>query len=432
MPPLSNNCLNITFPEWAQEMLNPYRFKIIYGGRGSGKSYTVADFLIYKSLQQKGTILCGREFQNSIKNSVHAVLKERIEYWQLTDKFTILRDQIICKNTKTNFIFIGLSRNVGSLKSIQNIIYCWIEEGAYMTKESWVALVPTVRAKNSEIIVTFNPLNKNDIIYKEFVLNAPPDNALVTKISFRDNPFFADPLLSDRVNDLKTKDTCEYMHKWEGECLEHSHAQIFKDKWQVIAKEDFIEPEDIYPYYGLDFGFSQDPTAGIRCFVNDNDNKLYITHEAVKIGLEIDHTLTFLEEHLPDVMNYTIYADNARPESISFLKRQGLSIKAVEKGKGSVEDGLEYIKSFDGVVIHERCVETINEFTLYSYKVDERSGDITNKIVDKQNHLVDALRYALERSMKKGKSPTLKQLDTFDNSMTEYYEEKKYKSLFGY
>ncbi|MFK7974408.1 MAG: terminase large subunit [Rickettsiaceae bacterium] len=128
---------------------------------------------------------------------------------------------------------------------------------------------------------------------------------------------------------------------------------------------------------------------------------MYITHEAVKIGLEIDDTFSYIKDRLPDLSKHTIYADNARPESISFLKRQGLAIRAVEKGKGSVEDGIEYIKSFDRVVIHSRCLETIKEFGLYSYKEDARSGDITSAIIDTNNHCIDALRYSLERCMKR-------------------------------
>jgi phage terminase large subunit len=135
------------------------------------------------------------------------------------------------------------------------------------------------------------------------------------------------------------------------------------------------------------------------CYVDDN--KLYISHEAVKTKLEIDQTLPFLRERLPGLGKHTIYADNARPESISFLKRQGLSIKAVSKGKGSIEDGIAYIRSFDKVIIHERCIHTAGEFLTYSYKEDVRSGDITNTIIDKDNHCIDALRYALERSMKR-------------------------------
>jgi phage terminase large subunit len=388
--------LPMIFPDWSKPLLSPCRFKIIYGGRGSGKSYTVADFLLLKAMERKGTILCGREFQNSITISVYSLLKERISHWNLDKYFRVLKNQIICEITQTNFIFVGLSRNVGSLKSIQNIIYAWIEEGAYITKESWVALVPTVRARDAEIIVTFNPINKSDIIYHSFVGSQIPGNAWVKKISYKDNPFFSDPLSTDRKNDLKLKIIYEYNHIWEGECLQHSDAQIFKGVWEV---QRFEEPKNIHKYYGLDFGFSQDPTAGIVCYVDDN--KLYISHEAVKTKLEIDQTLPFLRERLPGLGKHTIYADNARPESISFLKRQGLSIKAVSKGKGSIEDGIAYIRSFDKVIIHERCIHTAGEFLKYSYKEDVRSGDITNTIIDKDNHCIDALRYALERSMKR-------------------------------
>lgn len=155
----------------------------------------------------------------------------------------------------------------------------------------------------------------------------------------------------------------------------------------------------MHKYFGLDFGFSQDPTAGVRCYVHDN--KLYITHEMFKKHLEIDHTAEFLEKSLPDLKKHVIIADSANPGLISFIKRQNYYIEAAEKGKGSVEDGIEYIKSFDKVIIHPRCVNIIEEFTLYSYKVDERSGDITCDIVDAYNHGIDALRYALERCMKK-------------------------------
>jgi phage terminase large subunit len=429
---LINNKLKFKFPYWFKPFFEKSRYKILYGGRGGAKSWVIADYLLFLAMTKKGTILCTRAIQKTLTDSVLSLLKDRIVSLGIASSFKVLSTGITCKVTGTNFIFAGLNQNIDGLKSIHDIICCWVEEGAYVSKASWEVLTPSIRGKGSEIIVTFNPCNARDVIYHNYILNDQINNVLTAEVSYRGNPYYSQEIHDERMIALNTLDTDTYQHVWEGKLLEHSHAQIFKDKWQVIAKEDFVEPEDTHPYYGLDFGFSQDPTAGIRCFVNDADNKLYITHEAVKIGLEIDHTMAFLEKHLPDVGNYTIYADNARPESISFLKRQGLSIKAVEKGKGSVEDGIEYIKSFDGVVIHERCLETINEFTHYSYKVDERSGDITNKIVDSNNHLVDALRYALERSMKKGKSPTLKQLDTFDKSMNDYYEEKKLKNLFGY
>ena len=124
--------------------------------------------------------------------------------------------------------------------------------------------------------------------------------------------------------------------------------------------------------------------AAIACYVHEN--KLYISHEAVKTKLDIDKIKPFIEKNIPDIGKHTIYADCANPEQISFLKKQGMNIKPVSKGKGSIEDGIAYMRSFDFVYIHERCLHTANEFQKYSYKVDPRSGDIEDNIVDKENH----------------------------------------------
>jgi len=156
----------------------------------------------------------------------------------------------------------------------------------------------------------------------------------------------------------------------------------------------------------LDFGFSQDPTAAVRCWVYDGD--LYIDHEAGKIGLELNDTADYIEAGVPGIKSHTIRADCARPESISHLKKQPNGFPKIVpcvKGQGSVEDGIQHIRSYGRVYIHTRCVEVAKEFRMYSYKVDRLSGDILTDIVDAYNHYIDALRYALEPLIKrKGRS----------------------------
>ena len=148
-------------------------------------------------------------------------------------------------------------------------------------------------------------------------------------------------------------------------------------------------------YFGLDFGFSQDPTAAVQCWIHDN--KLYIEREAGGVGIELDDTAAVLQAAMPDIGRYVVRADSARPESISYLKRHGLPrIVGAVKGKGSVEDGIEFIKSFEKVVIHPRCTETAREFRLYSYKTDRLSGDVLPVLLDEHNHYIDAVRYAIE------------------------------------
>jgi len=155
----------------------------------------------------------------------------------------------------------------------------------------------------------------------------------------------------------------------------------------------------------MDFGFAQDPTVAGEQWVHDG--ALYIRRECGKVGLELDETAQFVMDAIPGIEREAIRADSARPESISYLKRHGLPrMEGVKKWQGSVEDGVEFIKSFERVVIHPDCPATAREFRLYSYKVDRLSGDIRPVIVDANNHYIDQMRYALVPLMKK--QPTAK------------------------
>ena len=389
--------MQITVESWQEELFRPHRYKIIYGGRGSGKSWGVADALLLISCSRKCLIVCGREFQNSIQDSVHSLLCQRIEALNLTKSFEIIRDEIRNINSGSRFIFKGLRQNIDSIKSMAGITHLWIEEADILSVNSWRVIKPTIREENSEIWITMNPKNKTDILYQEFIANISPDNAYVVKVNYQDNPYFPNVLADEMQKDL-VRDYGLYKHIWEGECLEHSAAQVFHRDPKLWYVEEFEEPEKVYCYYGLDFG-SVDPTAAMRCYIVDNI--LYITHEFYKVGVEIDDIGKSCELAIPGFRQGKIIADSARPETISFMKRQGYNVVGADKGKGSVEDGIAFIRSFDKVIIHPRCKNTINEFNLYSYKVDQRSGDITTDIVDRYNHICDCGRYALERIMKR-------------------------------
>ena len=381
----------VRFPSWAKPLFKPARYKCLYGGRGSGKSYGVADALLIQGYAKKIKVLCGREFQNSMTESVHSLLKGRIEQLGLSSHYIVQRDSITGANG-TEFIFKGVRHNVESIKSIFGITHLWLEEASTISEESWQVLKPTIREPGSEIWCTLNPAYKTDAIYKDLILN-PPYGAYVHRVNWDMNKHFPLELENERTR-MQRNDPALYAHIWEGECIEHTDAQVFNGKWRV---DDFNHDADA-PYHGLDFGYSQDDTAVVRCFIRDD--ALYISHEGFKIGLDIDITGEFIERHVPDIKKHVIRADSARPETIAFMRRQGYQVQAVKKGKGSVEDGVAFIRSFDEVVIHPRCKRMIEEFRLYSYKVDGRSGDILPIIVDKYNHGVDALRYALEPIMR--------------------------------
>jgi len=383
--------------------LGSARYRVLYGGRGSGKSFNASLVLATLGSVYNLRILCTREIQNSIKESSMAEIKNAIKSDEFLDsKYDIGRDYIRSKNG-TEFIFKGLRHNIETIKSMAQIDICVVEEAESVPFDSWLNLLPTIRAVNSEIWIIFNPKIKDSWVAETFLNKEPPPRTLISKINYLDNPFFPKVLNELRLHDRETLDPALYNHIWEGSFYEKSQAQILAHKYKIL---EFEAKENTTFYYGLDFGFANDPTAGLRCFIENND--LYIDYESYHLRLELDFTALTIIEDLPLVEKYPIRSDSSRPESISYLKRHGLSkIEAVKKGIGSVEDGIEFIKSFKNIYIHPRCKETINEFNLYSYKVDRLSGDILPVIVDNYNHLIDALRYALEPIMKNRKKALL-------------------------
>jgi phage terminase large subunit len=376
--------------------LGSLRYRGLYGGRGGGKSYPVALVAATWAANRNLSILCTREYQNSIKDSFHKELKSAIagNDW-LAPHYDIGVDYLRCKTTGSEFFFKGL-QNTDSIKSFAQIDICIVEEAETVTESQWVDLIPTIRKPNSEIWVLWNPRKKGSPTDSRFRLNPHPDS-VIRKVGWQDNRFFPKVLKSDRLHDLETLSPEMYNHIWEGEYLQISDAQVFKGKF--VKSEFEIGKNWDGAYCGLDFGFSRDPTAAVQMWINDNT--LYISHEAVKVGLEIDETARFINDKIPDFGRNKIIADSARPESRSFLRRHGFPMcQGAKKGKGSVEDGVAFIKSFDRVVIHPRCTETYNEFCNYSYKQDRLTKDILPTILDANNHCIDAIRYGLEPIMK--------------------------------
>lgn len=389
--------LAIELPRKAQELFKPSRYKIIHGGRGSGKSWSVARVLILIARERKCTILCVREIQGSIKESVYQLLSDQIKAFGMENEFTLLSDRIVCRLTGSLFWFEGLYRNDNGIRSKEGVDICWIEEGDSISKESWGFLVPTIRKPKSEIWVTFNPQEATDLIYAEFVLNTHP-NAHVNKWNFDDNPWFKDSPLLDEMIHMRKVDPKNARHVWDGFPRDRSVAAVFPDRWRVEA----FEPNyTAGPYQGADWGFSVDPTVILQCGIARN--KLYVRYESYATGCPIEQ-LDVLFGTIPDARRYHISADNARPELIRHLADKRWNIGACLKGPGSVEDGLDFLRSFDEIIIHPDCKHTIDEFNLYRYKVDKRSGLTMPELVDRDNHCIDALRYAVERLMRDSKA----------------------------
>lgn len=372
------------------EIWRPHRYKVFYGGRGSGKSWAVAEALIVMADMARLRVLCCREIQASIRDSSYQVLKDTAYRLGIADRFDFLEAEIRSKETGSRFIFKGLSHNQ-SLKSTEGIDIAWVEEAQTVSEASWSVLIPTIRKPGSEIWITFNPLNADDPTTKRFIENPPPD-ACVRKVNYDENAYFPDELRKE-MEFLKKSDYEAYLHIWEGYPRTISDAQIFQN-WVV---EPF--PDDLYKtaprlFFGMDFGFARDPTAIVRCFILDH--KLYVSDEFYGVGVELDELPQAIRS-VPDASRWIIKADSARPETISYLaNRCGFNISAAKKWQGSIEDGITYLKGFEKIVIHPRCKHMADEAALYSYKTDRRTEEVLPIVEDKNNHLWDALRYALD------------------------------------
>lgn len=371
------------------------RYLVWYGGRGGAKSWQVAAGLIFRATTETVRVLCCREFQNSIADSVLKLLEDTIERLGVAHLFKV-QNNVIYGPNGSEFNFKGLHHNISSIKSFEGVDIVWIEEGQTVSKKSWQVLVPTIRKSGSQIIVTFNPDQEDDPTYVRFITNPPPDS-YVCKVNWEDNPWFTPELDAERIHCMET-DPEGYANIWGGDTWHRSDSQILNGKWVVMDFEPRMQWGE--PLYGADWGFSRDPTVLSKMWIFDRI--LYIERESCEIGLELDDTKREWEEKMPGCAKRVIKSDNARPETISYLKRHGIPLlKAAPKWKGSVEDGITHLRSYKKIVIHTRCKNAQKEARMYRYKLDPRTGDVTKKIIDKNNHSVDSWRYGLDKLIKR-------------------------------
>lgn len=379
-------------------LCRPARYKGAHGGRGSAKSQFFADQVILHSLSGKTDIICVRETQNSIAESVKKLLENKIEGHGLGKRFNVLQTHIE-SDLGGRISFQGMQNHTAeSIKSLEGYKIAWVEEAQNLSQRSLDLLRPTIRLPESELWFSWNPrfpTDPIDVLLRGEVL---PPNAVVVKANYTDNPWFPD-VLKDEMEYDRRRDPSKYAHVWLGEYEQNSEKRVFKN-WVV---EEFEADEGTVHRLGADWGFSVDPSCLVRCHIKEN--RLYIDHEAYMIGCEIVN-LPDLFDRVPESRKWFITADSARPETISYMRAHGYPrINSAIKGKKSVEEGVAFLQSFD-IVVHPRCKNLIDELSTYSYKVDKHTGVILPILEDKKNHLIDALRYACEgarRSIKKKK-----------------------------
>lgn len=225
------------FPKKLECLFEPKRYKILYGGRGAGRSWGVARALLIQGTQKPLRVLCAREFQNSISDSVHKLLSDQIEALGLAAFYKVLQSRIEGVNG-TYFAFEGIKNNTNRIKSYEGIDVCWVEEANKVTKSSWGILIPTIRREASEIWMTFNPELETDYTYKRFVTDRD-DSMAVVRMTYRDNPWFPD-VLRDEMERDKARDYDYYLHVWEGLCVQQLEGAIYAKQLRRMQEDGRI------------------------------------------------------------------------------------------------------------------------------------------------------------------------------------------------
>lgn len=398
----------------------PARFKVAKGGRGKGASWAIADRLLEKAATEKSLILCTREVQNSIADSVLRLLTVRIGMLGYSQFFRITNTYIKSLTNNSEFIFRGLNDlTVDQVKSMEGVTDVWLAEAHNVGPRSWLVLEPTIRTEGSTIYVDYNPDEEEAPTNIKFTRECP-DDAIVRHLTFADNPYFPEVLENLRQQALKKIDEAEndeqreyatlaYNHVWLGHTNKISKASILGAYYIVQNFTPKVDEGNWNgPYDGCDWGFGSDPTVRVRCWIWEKPNgKKYLCVEREVylmdqngMALELRH-LPMRFDEFPDSRTTIIRADNARPENIRFMKNEGFRIQAADKWKGSVEDGIDHIKgAYNGIIVHSRCPRAAEECKVYSYKLDKLTKLPTPDILDANNHVIDSIRYALDPLIK--------------------------------
>lgn len=374
----------------------PSDYKVLHGGRGGLKSWSFARVAVCLAAARRLRFACAREYQTSIEESVHETLAGQIALLGLDAYFDIGKRAITAVQTGSRFFFAGIKTDPAKFKSTEGIDILWIEEGEKLSENSWNTITPTIRKDGSEIWCGFNPDLETDPTSQRFITD-PIHEARIVETNWRDNPWLSERALRDK-DYLARVDPDAYAHVWNGKFRKNSAAQVLRGKISVEAFEHQLDWDG--PYQGADWGFSQDPTTMVRCWISGR--KLYIEYESYGIGVDTNLLPEKFGREIPLGSQYVTRADNARPETVSYLQKHDFpKFASCIKWKGSVEDGVAFLRQFESIVIHPRCEHAIEEGRLWSYKVDRLTGDPLPELAEGHDHIWDAVRYALQPMIRK-------------------------------
>lgn len=397
-------------PEAFAGLLKPFRYKCFYGGRGSGKSWTFATVLILRAAEKPMRVLCTRETMNSIRESVHQLLSDRIHALGLADQFVIGTTSIRHDNG-SEFVFAGLKHNVSQVRSLEGVNVAWVEEAANISHTSWEVLIPTIRLDGSEIWISFNPVLETDSTYERFVKNPQP-NSLLKHVTYRDNPWFPVELQREAAA-LRARDPDAYQHVYLGECRYTLDGAIYANELRDAQEQGRIGN---VPY---------DPTRPVSVYFDlgwsDQTAVWFAQHIAGEIRLIdfLQDTQRPFNDYLRELQGRgydyaTLWLPHdAQAKSLG----TGRSIEEIARNAGwrvrivprlSVADGINATRTlfpnmwFD----KERCADGLSALRYYRYEVDPNTGQFSrNPLHDQASNGADAIRYVAV-AMKEARRPS--------------------------
>ena len=390
--------LNIDLPEKLSFLFEPHRYKVAYGGRGSGKSWGAAISLLAQGAQKPLRILCAREFQNSISDSVHALLADQIKKLGLEGFYEVQNTAIYGKNG-SEFLFAGLKHNVTKIKSFEGVDICWVEEAQTTSKSSWDVLIPTIRKNGSEIWITFNPELDTDETYKRFVVN-PPSNAKVVKVNWSDNPWFPD-VLREEMEDLKARDIDAYLNVWEGNTRQVLDGAVYANELRKAQEEsrikDVIIDKSIPVSTFWDLGWSDMTSIWFVQVIPGGEVRVIDFYQDCQ--KPIDFYTALLQ-----TKGYT-YRDHWLPHDAEHKNMTGRSVKEIVENMGlpvritpklSIADGINAARMLMNRCYFDqtKCAEGLQALRHYRYDVDPDTKMFSTKpLHDQHSHAADAFRY---------------------------------------
>ena len=388
----------IQFPEKLQCLFTPSRYKVLYGGRGGAKSWGVARALLIKAAKEPLRILCAREFQTSLKDSVHKLLCDQIVAMKLETFYDITQATIRAKNS-SEFNFVGLKNNVANVKSYEGVDICWVEEAQTVSRMSWNTLIPTIRKEGSEIWITFNPELDTDETYQRFVVN-PPEGAIVQKINWSDNPWFPETLRHEK-DSLKSRDHAAYQVVWEGFCRLTVDGAIFAREMQMaevdgrITKVPYDASKPVHAIF--DLGWSDATAIWFLQFIGMETRLIrYIegNQQTMSDYLAKMQTFGYVYDTLwlpHDAENKTLAANGRSIEEI--VRNAGYKTKIIPRTPivDSINAARTMFRScyFD----KDNCHEGLQCLRHYRYEVDPETGNFSKTpLHDHYSHGADAFR----------------------------------------